>query len=755
MENANSKTLIRLAEKCLSGVLPLKEGLAEIPHTDGHLDWNITFPILGDSVQLLLQSLNSVALLCKAYIISSKTDYLDLAIKIYNDWYQWQKNVQSKSNPFLWNDHAVSCRTEYLIYLLLIYSDCRDEGIISPDNIEDILYNQGKWLNDDKNYFRNCNHGIFEDRALIYLSKLWIGSKGTDLWLKNAKKRLDEQINFAFNAENVHTENSPGYHYAVLKLLFSVSGFLRFFNDPYSEKIDERANKTKEFLLWTITPSDSFAEIGDTEKEYAASIFLTPDSPPHDIRNSEKIYFKTGYYFSRSANDDTPFNDTWFMFKSGYQSQVHKHADDLSVLLSTKGYDVLIDSGRYGNMIGDPFVDYLHSALAHNTVIVDENSYSISDTRTKLCGFIETDITNGIRYIRGFNHSYQGVYIDRSIYHFDHTFIIHDEICSESEHVYSQLFHLSEHVKVLNATSSEIVAEIGKSGDKLIIKQLSAVNDVRTYKGIQNNKVFGYHSDKLGEVIPCTTLQFEKQGVSVDFVTIISVVSDDHCLTDYSYSQDNMEIQNYGKHVIYLKRRERYTLDHIVCTYNPAKAAVILEDHSEISAQKYIWEIWDAKWGKKIRTRETALPRCEFKRDFFVNAYVRVMAQTEYNQIVQGFTSFLQYQSDEKTFIPRYSFKELKLEINGPTMEWINPDEIQCMIHHKYLLPGKIIWHIYRNGGHFYYELLKKDQLFRFKFTQSGDYTIMFFFEEMDGNRYFGNFPQVHVHVEGSNEVQI
>ena len=88
-------------------------------------------------------------------------------------------------------------------------------------------------------------------------------------------------------------------------------------------------------------------------------------------------------------------------------------------------------------------------------------------------------------------------------------------------------------------------------------------------------------------------------------------------------------------------------------------------------------------------------------------------------------------------------------------MEWINPDEIQCMIHHKYLLPGKIAWHIYRNGGHFYYELLKKDQLFRFKFTQSGDYTIMFFFEEMDGNRYFGNFPQVHVHVEGSNEVQI
>ncbi len=52
------------------------------------------------------------------------------------------------------------------------------------------------------------------------------------------------------------------------------------------------------------------------------------------------------------------------MFKAGYQSRVHKHGDDLSFMLTSKGYDVFVDTGSYGNMIGDPIVDYLHSSFS-------------------------------------------------------------------------------------------------------------------------------------------------------------------------------------------------------------------------------------------------------------------------------------------------------------------------------------------------------------------------------------------------------
>ncbi len=56
------------------------------------------------------------------------------------------------------------------------------------------------------------------------------------------------------------------------------------------------------------------------------------------------------------------------MFKAGYHSRVHKHGDDLSIMLTAKGYDVLIDTGKFGYMLGEPHTDYLHSALGHNTV---------------------------------------------------------------------------------------------------------------------------------------------------------------------------------------------------------------------------------------------------------------------------------------------------------------------------------------------------------------------------------------------------
>ena len=75
--------------------------------------------------------------------------------------------------------------------------------------------------------------------------------------------------------------------------------------------------------------------------------------------------------------------------ESGYLSSTHKHADDLSFVLYTKGHDIFIDPGMFNYMTGNEVHDYLISALAHNTVTVDELTYSVSMSNSSKVGLYE------------------------------------------------------------------------------------------------------------------------------------------------------------------------------------------------------------------------------------------------------------------------------------------------------------------------------------------------------------------------------
>ena len=115
------------------------------------------------------------------------------------------------------------------------------------NKLYDVLKCQGKWLNNNENYFWNCNHGIYEDRALICLAKLWETDEAKK-WLKNAKIRLLSQKKFAFTDEMVHVENSPEYHLVVLDLFMRIAVFLKQFDDSYGEELYQAIKVSEEFL---------------------------------------------------------------------------------------------------------------------------------------------------------------------------------------------------------------------------------------------------------------------------------------------------------------------------------------------------------------------------------------------------------------------------------------------------------------------------------------------------------------------------
>lgn len=752
MENITKEEIDKIGKKALEGYIVVQDGLLEVPHSNGKLDWNINLSANTDRVQLLLHSLNMVQLLGKAYENSGNREYLMLAINFFYDWYAFQENVEhTQNNAYIWNDHAVALRTENLIYLLLLLDKENWIDFKIYNKLYSILMYQGKWLNNDENYFENCNHGIYEDRALICLAKLWETDEAKN-WLRNAKKRLLSQKKFAFTDEMVHVENSPEYHIVVLDLFMRIAIFLKQFGDSYGEKLYHDIKPSEEFLSWMIKPSGYLAEVGDTEKNTISfSEEIINNYKKEQLKSDgeikkewSRIYSKSGYAFWRMESEiDNPQLDSWLMFKAGYHSRVHKHGDDLSVLWTVRGYDILIDPGKFGYTLGDAKVDYLHSALAHNTVVVDEKTYSIANERTHLTGILEFDTSKAIQYVRGYNDSYSGVHIDRAIYHWENTLIIHDEIQSKDMHAFSQMFHISEQIKLIKQSDTEIIGEIINADFIVRVKQLLNVDGVYLYKGMQQDGKYGYRSSKMGEVIDCTTCRFEKYGSNVEFVTIFSI--------DYKKNgkKDANEIVINGRNLIIspniniqLKQRERPNLSNVKCEIDPKSLDIILSSEITSNIREYHWELWDMKWGKKIREKITPTQCCRFKRDFYVDVRVKLIIKTIQNQTIKGTVFILKYNAIEKRHNVIIAQKWDNLLVEGLQMEWCSEDTARFTLLYDYKWNSKINWHIYRNGGYYYHQFVLNREYFEYQFKYPGYYTVMFFIESPDGEKEFWVFPQ-------------
>ena len=461
-----------------------------------------------------------------------------------------------------------------------------------------------------------------------------------------------------------------------------------------------------------------------------------------------KIYPHSGYYFSKSHQQTESLKEqTWLMFKAGYQSRVHKHGDDLSFMLTSKGYDVFVDTGSYGNMIGDPIVDYLHSSLAHNTVVVDERTYAISNERTYLSGICEYSLEGEVRYIRGFNDGYQNVHIDRAIYEKGDMLFIHDEIQSPDYHTYSQIFHLSEYINIIEQSDDEIIGEIADTGYVVYIRQLVSNDGTYCYKGVQRNGYYGYRSPCMGKIVDCTTLKFEKSGTDIDFITMISIMKKDEWEKNIvSFSPDHMVIKVGDEADIHLTRRLRPDLSQINCLINGKNGYLTLTDCSKNKAKEYHWELWDAKWGKKIRSKITNVPYCNFEKDFYVDAYIKVDMTTGQNQTVKRVIGFLKYQPEAKLHeIIEEGNQYYNLEMKELLMEWKDANTVKFIALFNYDLNAKINWHIYRNGGHYDYIFKVNDDSIQYQFKEPGSYTVIFNIEGMEGEKQFWNYPQIEI----------
>lgn len=174
-------------------------------------------------------------------------------------------------------------------------------------------------------------------------------------------------------------------------------------------------------MLWATKPDGFLAMYGDT---FGNSLNQDKQTIEMNLPIGSAFYPKSGYYYRNHANGDGAI---WCSFRAGYSSKTHKHADDCSFQLYALGQDIFVDSGMYNYMTGNVYRDYMVSSKAHNSIIVDGNSYSVTAENSSKTGILKTAQTNE-----------------------------YDDIQSKEIHNYEQLFHLYPGIRILEQSNSEV-----------------------------------------------------------------------------------------------------------------------------------------------------------------------------------------------------------------------------------------------------------------------------------------------------------
>jgi len=528
----------KYADLLKGGKLAYIDTVTEYPAYDiNQIPWEIQFSAAPATCQLMLQSLSPAVILALDYDYNGSVESLEYSAKFIESYLEYINDYE-RHTEYTWNDHGVALRAENLIYCLLVYEE---SGKISENLMEDIkmfIAENAIWLTQTENYTEKHNHGIFQDRALIY-SAYFLDNYRKEEWIALAKERLQQQMDFAYSGEMVNVENSYSYAIISMELFHDIASFLACNGDMFGKTLSSRIEEQYDFLAYLLKPNGYYAQTGDSHKGYLLDTnpeyadmdtilaYAMTNGQKGTVPNSNsKIFPESGYYAYREKWKGEDVKDaTWLLFRAGYLSYAHKHGDDLSFSLYTKGKDVFIDPGYYNYSFNDPITAHLRSAKGHNTLIVDGESYPFLtlEYREKV-GIYDYKLGNDYDYVLGFQDIYPGVSMERHLYNLGDAFIVFDDILSSEEHTYSQLFQCSEDTRIVKAEGDEVLLEILGTKYYVRIVQLRDRPQLTVYNGNDKNEEgYGVASYLQNQYYCINTLKFDYTAKNAQFVTLITI----------------------------------------------------------------------------------------------------------------------------------------------------------------------------------------------------------------------------------------
>lgn len=534
-----------LGASIVNGKLKVIKWLDALEYDDpGGLDWNIEHTNSPTTFQLFLQGLNPILYLVGAFVESGDEDYFRQAVAFYESWAQFEGSESSRENAYVWDQHAAALRAENILAMLLVGAE---HGLFSESEMQALramlVCHAGYHMNPDT-YLAGENHGLFQDRALLYLGYAF----GRRDWVRAAVGRIKEQWVALFDEEMACTENSFTYQRLDKNLFIDVCDILKRKAHPMGAELFRKINAAEDFMGFALMPNSICPPYGDT---YRSDYYLCDSVDDAGVlafsasrgergvvpSTTRRVYYSSGYYFGRqfweNSEPGARFEDSvWTMFRSGYSSITHRQSDDNSFMLYAFGKEVFTDAGVYNYMYRDPLRIYVRSSLAHNAVFVDGKSYDfLRKGNTGLVGFRHCEMGVGgvVDYVVGFNGLYYGVvWLRHFVFFADGVFLL-DELFSKKEHVYSQVFHCGPEIEHVDADGLDAKVVIDESRCRYAsLEQLHSTEEVTSVvcEGSEASRSldppFGITGGSdLNEVEYVTVLEYQQSGKNVDYATAI------------------------------------------------------------------------------------------------------------------------------------------------------------------------------------------------------------------------------------------
>ena len=306
--------------------------------------------------QLNIAGLAPVDILLEAYRATENVRYLrGAADEIVA--FEWVDRFSVIPTGFQWNDHALANSISILTDL---WSYVRVRDDLDPKIAGALLRLVARTadrLSKPTLFTYRTNHGVMESIALLQVAAAFPALKSAHSYGELGCSRLKEQIPYYISPEGVVLEHSAGYHELGRELLDIVLQ-LSYLGDckapaEWHQKLE--ASRAFSALLWR--PDGSTPVFGNTD-----GANRRPDGEPaaNQVPSREFSLFPvSGYSIWWDGLESWPKVDrasqtivSW----SNFPSKAHRHADDLSVLIWSRGISWITSVGYW------PYEDYRYAA---------------------------------------------------------------------------------------------------------------------------------------------------------------------------------------------------------------------------------------------------------------------------------------------------------------------------------------------------------------------------------------------------------
>ena len=501
-------------------------------YDEDELDWSEN-PYDDHTWQFYYNSLRMVSYLVNAYELRGDSVYLERAQWFIESWAEHNPSRWHQATHKAWADHSTANRITTFIYFWDYY---RNSDIFEDEfanKFLNVLRMHGEYTAKSWYYTWESNHGIFQDLALMQLAVLFPNFEDSDEWFETSISRLTYHLETDVTPSGVHKEHSTGYHYIVMLLFMTISEFNLYY-DIDNDELDATIYKMQEYLVHIAKPDGTIPVVGDSAPYHVLGIqeseitnenllyLVSNGNEGEEIAQNSAVYQDAGVaIFKNNWEIESPI---YFALFNAFHSDAHKQSDDLSFVLTYQDTDYFVDSGKYNDDMKDPYRVFMRSVFAHNSISVDDRTYSPSYPEYFGKSVIENFvIASDYCYVKASHTLYRGVTITRNVIFFnDGAVYIHDQIQSNDSHTYTQIFNLGQNVDVDDVNPNNVILSSTVDNSSLTLVQLNQISEFESFRG-SDNPIRGWQSLVFNELEPITTLNYIQHGEDVTFQTAINL----------------------------------------------------------------------------------------------------------------------------------------------------------------------------------------------------------------------------------------